>query len=274
MVLGTRDYARKCGFGSIVLGLSGGIDSALVAAIAAEANGPAHVTGPLIPSEFPSAGSIDDSQALAAHLGIATPVLPVTPVLGALGSVFNDAFPGCFSGVAQENAQARIRGMLPMTYANRFGSLLLGTGNKSENAVGYATLYGDMTGGLEPIGDLYKRQVYELCRWYNASVRDAIPEAILTKAPSAELRPGQKDSDSLPPYEVLDPLLYDLVENGESVAQMVRKGYDASMVEEVSRLVQRAEFKRQQAPPALHLSRCSFGSCWRSPIATGSFDPW
>ena len=274
VVLGTRDYARKCGFRSVVLGLSGGIDSALVAAIAAEALGPQNVTGLLMPSLFSSEGSIDDSLELAANLGIATHVLPVTPMYESFRQVFDESFPDGFSGVAQENAQSRIRGTLLMTYANRYGALLLATGNKSESSVGYATLYGDMAGGLAPIGDLFKMQVYALCRWYNSTHGNAIPAVIIDKVPSAELRPEQKDSDSLPPYEKLDPILQEIVENRESIAQIIQKGYDACMVEEVSRLVQRAEFKRQQAAPALHLSKCSFGTGWRSPIAIGYPDPW
>lgn len=274
LVLGTRDYARKCGFRSVVLGLSGGIDSALVAAIAAEALGAENVTGLLMPSPFSSTGSIDDSLELAANLGIATHILPVTPMLESFRQVFDESFPDGFSGVAQENAQSRIRGTLLMTYANRYGALLLATSNKSESSVGYSTLYGDMAGGLAPIGDLFKMEVYALCRWYNSTHENAIPTVIIDKVPSAELRPGQKDSDSLPPYEVLDPILHDLVENRESIAQIVQKGYDARMVEEVSRLVQRAEFKRQQAAPALHLSKCSFGTDWRSPIAIGYPDSW
>ena len=191
LVIGTRDYARKCGFSSAVLGLSGGVDSALTAVIAVEALGPENVVGILMPSPFSSQGSVDDSIALAKALGIATQTVPITPVLESFQSAFDKAFEGAFTGVAHENTQARIRGSLLMAYSNRFNSLLLTTGNKSEAAVGYATLYGDMCGGIGPIGDLYKHQVYSLCRWYNTTHKGVIPESILTKAPSAELAPGQ-----------------------------------------------------------------------------------
>lgn len=267
VVLGTRDFAAKCGFSSVVLGLSGGVDSALVAAIAVEAFGPGKVTALLMPSRYSSRGSVDDSLALAANLGIATHTLPITPVLDALDRVFGHSFCGGLAGLAEENAQARIRSMLLMAFANRYGALLLATGNKSEAAVGYATLYGDLSGGLGPIGDLYKHQVYALCRWYNARKPGAIPDAILEKAPSAELRPDQKDSDSLPDYSVLDPLLYDMIENGLNSIQLLDKGHDPRIVDGVSRLVQKAEFKRHQAPPCLHLSARSFSGGRRMPIA-------
>lgn len=272
IVLGTRDFARKCGFTSTVLGLSGGVDSALVAALAKEAFGPDKVTALLLPSRYSSQGSIDDSLALAKNLGIRTHTLPITPILDSTDRSFGAVFSGGLVGLAEENAQARIRCALLMAYANRFNSLLLTTGNKSEAAVGYSTLYGDMAGGIGPIGDLYKTQVYDLCRWYNARHPDAIPEAILTKAPSAELRPNQKDSDTLPPYEVLDALLRDIFENGRSPAQLVEKGHDARMVEDVLRRIRRAEFKRRQAPPVLHLSSRSFGGGRRMPIAAAETD--
>ena len=268
VVLGIRDFARKCGFSKAVLGLSGGVDSALVAAVAAEALGPENVTGLLMPSLYSSRGSVDDARALAENLGIAAHMLPVTPVLEAFEAVFSSAFAGGLADMAEENMQARIRGDLLMAYSNRFGALLLATGNKSEAAVGYATLYGDLCGGLAPIADLYKYQVYDLCRLHNAAKpRAAIPEAILNKAPSAELRPGQKDSDSLPPYEILDPLLKEIVESGESFSRLVDKGYEPAVVRDVLRLVRGAEFKRHQAPPALSLSRRGFGGGWKYPIA-------
>lgn len=267
VVLGTRDFARKCGFSSVVLGLSGGIDSALVAAIAVEAFGPDNVVGLLMPSCYSSRGSIDDSRKLAANLGIATHTLPITPVLGAVDRAFGQPFSHGLSGVAEENVQARIRSMLLMAYANRFDSLLLATGNKSEAAVGYATLYGDLSGGLGPIGDLYKTQIYSLCRWYNANRAGGIPEAILEKAPSAELRPDQKDSDALPEYRILDPLLVDIIENGCGRSQLLDKGHDPQTVDKVLQLVRRAEFKRHQAPPSLHLSAASFARGCKMPIA-------
>lgn len=267
IVLGTRDFGRKCGFDKVVFGLSGGVDSALVAAIAVEAFGPDKVTGLLMPSPFSSQGSIDDSLALAKALGMSTHLLPITPLMQSYEQSFGAAFAGGLEGVAGENIQARIRGNLLMAYANRFDALLLATGNKSEAAVGYSTLYGDMTGGLGPIGDLYKEQVYSLCRWYNENHEQHIPESILQKAPSAELRAGQKDSDSLPPYELLDPLLRDILENGCSVAELEDIGHPPARVEQVLRLLQRAEFKRHQAPPTLHLSKRGFGRSWRFPIA-------
>jgi NAD+ synthase (glutamine-hydrolysing) len=268
ITLGTRDFSRKCGFRKAVLGLSGGVDSALVAAIAAEALGPENVTGLLMPSPYSSRGSLDDARVLAKNLGIAAHVLPVTPMLDAYERVFSEVFAEGLAGVAEENIQARIRGSLLMAYSNRFGALLLSTGNKSEAAVGYGTLYGDLCGGLAPIADLYKFQVYALCRLHNAAKPQfAIPESILDKAPSAELRPEQKDSDSLPPYEILDPLLKDVVENGESLSRLVEKGYEQGMAREVLRLVRLSEFKRHQAPPALNLSRRGFGGNWDYPIA-------
>lgn len=267
VVLGTRDFAKKCGFSSVVLGLSGGVDSALVAVIAAEAFGPDKVTALLLPSRYSSRGSIDDSLALAKNLGITARTLPITPALDTADRIFGSVFSGGLAGVAEENAQSRIRGTLLMAFANRFNSLLLATGNKSEAAVGYTTLYGDMIGGIGPIGDLYKGQIYDLCRWYNGKKPGTIPEAILTKAPSAELRPDQKDSDSLPGYDVLDPLLFDIFENANSREELVEKGHDHKMVDEVLAMIRRAEFKRHQAPPSLHLSRRSFSSGRRVPIA-------
>ena len=267
IVLGTRDYARKCGFSGAVLGLSGGVDSALVAAIAAEALRPEHVIGILMPSPFSSAGSLDDSRNLAGKLGIQTHTLPISPILDCFERSFDEVFPGAFAGLVKENTQARIRGSLLMAYANRFNALLLTTGNKSESAVGYATLYGDMAGGIGPIGDLYKRQVYSLCRWYNSLRPGVIPEEILTKAPSAELAPDQKDEDSLPPYDLLDAILYEFTENRKNVAQLANEGYDRALVKGVAAMMQKAEFKRSQAAPALHLSSRGFGREWRFPIA-------
>lgn len=270
IVLGTRDFARKCGFSKAVLGLSGGVDSALVAAIAAESFGAENVTALLMPSRYSSQGSIDDAVAMAKSLDIATHLLPVTPMLESFEAVYAASFGESLAGVAEENMQARIRGNLLMAHSNSFGSLLLATGNKSEAAVGYSTLYGDLSGGLAPIGDLYKHQVYELCRWYNGRHPRCIPDAILNKAPSAELRPGQKDSDSLPEYDVLDAILYDLIDNNMSLAQLEEKGHDPALVKDVYRLLRRSEFKRHQAPPSLHLSRRGFGGGWRFPIAVAT----
>lgn len=267
VVLGTRDYVTKCGFDSVVLGLSGGVDSSLVAAIAVDAFGPDKVTGLLMPSPYSSRGSVDDAASLAANLGIATHTLPITPVLAAYAKALDPLLPGGLAGVAEENAQARIRGNLLMAWANASGSLLLATGNKSEAAVGYGTLYGDLAGAVAPIGDIYKGTVYALCRFYNERHPGAIPESVLTKAPSAELRPGQTDQDSLPPYDVLDELLHQIIDLRESPGTLQNKGFDHALVKDVMRMVQKAEFKRHQAPPALHLSANGFGGGLRMPLA-------
>lgn len=269
MVLGTRDFLRKCGFTRTVVGLSGGVDSALVAAIAVEAAGAENVMGLLMPSRYSSSGSIEDALTLAENLGMKTHILPIGSILESFSGVFGTAFSGGLAGIAEENTQARIRGSLLMAYSNRFGALVLNTGNKSEEAVGYSTLYGDTVGGIAPIGDLYKGQVYSLCRWYNESHSTRIPPVILEKAPSAELRPNQKDSDSLPPYDVLDPLLHEIVENGLGRDELLDMGYAADLADRVLGLVRKAEFKRRQAPPALKLTARGFGKGWRMPIAVG-----
>ncbi|MDR2489665.1 MAG: NAD+ synthase [Desulfovibrio sp.] len=266
LVLGTRDFVRKCHFSSIVLGLSSGVDSALVAAVAVEALGPDKVTGLIMPSPYSPAGSIDASLTLAASLGMRVQMLPISSLLQSFHEVFSSSFTGGLTGPAEENILTRIRGSLLMTWANRFNALLLNTGNKSEAAVGYGTLYGDMTGGLSPIGDLYKRQVYSLCRWYNGVKPKSIPEAVLNKPPSAGLR-SEHVSSALPPYEQLEPLLHDIIENGCGAAELAATGYAPDMVTRVKDLMRRAEFKRRQAPPILHLSKRGFGGDWRFPIA-------
>ena len=268
LVLGVRDYARKTHFRQVLLGLSGGIDSALTAAIAADAMGPENVLGVLMPSTYSSAGSVDDSVELARNLGIRTVTLPIAGIMGAYDSVLADAFRGREPDVTEENIQSRIRGGLLMALSNKFGSLLLTTGNKSEMAVGYCTLYGDMNGGLAVIADLPKMMVYRVSRWRNRRKAD-IPEAILTKAPSAELRPGQTDQDSLPPYELLDPILELHVEQSKSAEEMVARGFDAATVRRVVKLVRNAEFKRKQAAPVLKVTSRAFGTGWRMPIARG-----
>jgi NAD+ synthase/NAD+ synthase (glutamine-hydrolysing) len=265
LVLGTRDYARKCGFTRVVLGLSGGIDSALTAAIAAEALGASNVLGVLMPSPYSSRGSIDDSLELAAHLGIATLTLPIDAAMQAMEGTLRDAFAGTERDVTEENIQARIRGNLLMALSNKFGSLLLTTGNKSEMSVGYCTLYGDMNGGLAVIADLPKMMVYRVARWRNRRKAD-IPEAILQKAPSAELRPDQKDQDSLPPYDLLDEILELHVEQCRSADEIIAEGYDEQTVRRVLRLVRIAEFKRKQAAPVLKVTSRAFGTGWRMPI--------
>lgn len=268
LVLGTRDYVRKCGFTGAVLGLSGGIDSALVAAVAAEALGPENVLGVLMPSPYSSEGSVTDALMLAESLGIPTRTIPIGGLMQGFDEALSPAFEGLTSDVTEENIQSRIRGNLLMALSNKLRSLLLTTGNKSELAVGYCTIYGDMAGGLAVIADLPKTLVYRVVRWLNdRDGRETIPEAILAKEPSAELRPGQKDSDSLPPYEILDPILERLVELRRSAADIVAEGYDAATVRNVLRLVCGAEFKRRQAPPGIKVTDRAFGTGWRMPVA-------
>ncbi len=268
LVLGVRDYARKTRFRQALLGLSGGVDSALTAAIAVDALGAENVLGVLMPSRYSSEGSVDDSAALARNLGIRTITLPISDIMGAYDATLADAFRGREPDVAEENIQSRIRGGLLMALSNKFGSLLLTTGNKSELAVGYCTLYGDMNGGLAVIADLPKMMVYRVSRWRNRRKAD-IPEAILTKAPSAELRPGQTDQDSLPPYELLDRILELHVEQSKSAEEILALGFDEATVRRVVKLVRNAEFKRKQAAPVLKVTSRAFGTGWRMPIARG-----
>ena len=273
LVLGTRDYARKCGFSRVVLGLSGGIDSALTAAIAAEALGPDRVLGVLMPSPFSSRGSIDDSMDLAARLGIDTLTLPIADAMEAMERALAPAFAGTARDVTEENIQARIRGNLLMALSNKRGALLLTTGNKSELATGYCTLYGDMSGGLAVIADVPKTMVYRVALWRNeTSARALIPESILTKAPSAELRPNQTDQDSLPPYATLDEILRRHIERHEPASDIVAAGFDPATVTRVLMLVRAAEFKRKQAAPGLKVTDRAFGTGWRMPIAARGSD--
>ena len=272
LVLGIRDYAAKCGFRTAVLGLSGGIDSALVAALAADALGAENVTGLGMPSPYSSPGSVADARALAENLGIRFEVLPIDALFADAKAALAPVFRGRPEDVAEENIQARARGLLVMGFSNKFGSLVLSTGNKSELAVGYCTLYGDMCGGLAPISDLPKMRVYALARHLNARAgRDVIPEASLLKPPSAELRPGQTDQDSLPPYPVLDAILEGLVERNLSVAAAARaSGASRPLVERIARLLDVSEYKRRQAAPGLKVSGKAFGSGRRVPIAQRS----
>jgi NAD+ synthetase len=280
LVLGVRDYAGTCGFQQALLGLSGGIDSALVAVIAAAALGADQVEALLLPSPWSSAGSIDDALALAARLGLRTHTLPIAGLMAGFDQALAPALGGEPAGVTAENLQSRIRGTLLMAMANQQGQLLLSTGNKSELAVGYCTLYGDMNGGLAVIGDVYKSRVFELCAWLDspasASCRadlglptsgELVGAAIRHKPPSAELRPDQRDSDSLPDYALLDPLLEALVEQRHSPEQLRAEGRDGELAERVMGLLRRAEFKRRQAAPVLKVSGQAFGSGWRMPIA-------
>ena len=267
LVLGTRDYVRKCGFTKVVIALSGGIDSALVTAIAADALGAENVLAVGMPSPYSSQGSIDDSRALAANLGIRFETVGISDLYRQYTDALEPLFTGTKPGLAEENLQARIRGNLLMALSNKFGSLVLTTGNKSEMAVGYCTLYGDMVGALAVIGDLVKTRVYAICRWLNREHK-IIPLPILEKPPSAELRPGQKDTDSLPPYEVLDPILEAYVERYETPECIAQKnGFSLELVQQVVRLVERSEYKRQQAAPVLKVTSKSFGMGRRFPIA-------
>jgi NAD+ synthase/NAD+ synthase (glutamine-hydrolysing) len=274
LVLGTHDYARKCGFSRALLGLSGGIDSALTAAIAVEALGKDRVLGVLMPSPFSSRGSVDDALRLASNLGIDTLTLPIDDVMQAFDRTLHDAFAGTRRDVTEENIQARIRGNLLMALSNKRGALLLTTGNKSELAVGYCTLYGDMSGGLAVIADVPKTTVYRVARWLNETRgRAVIPEQSLTKAPSAELRPNQIDQDTLPPYEVLDDILQHHIERHEQAEQIIAAGFDPETVRRVLRMVRAAEFKRKQAAPGLKVTDRAFGTGWRMPIAARFEDP-
>ena len=267
LVLGVKDYLRKCRFSKVVLGLSGGIDSSIVAAIATEALGKENVLGVLMPSPYSSESSIKDADDLAANLGIKTTKLPIGELMQSYDSTFAELFANTEFGLAEENIQSRIRGNLLMAISNKFGYLLLTTGNKSEMAVGYCTLYGDMNGGLAVIADVPKTRVYSLCRWLNRN-DEIIPHNVLTKAPSAELKPGQIDQDSLPDYEILDDILHRLINEHQSAAQIVTAGYDAAVVNRIIKLVARAEFKRRQAPPGIKITDRAFGTGWRMPIAS------
>jgi len=266
LVLGLGDYVRKCGFEHAVLGLSGGIDSALVCYLASAALGPEKVLGVLMPSCYSSAGSIDDSVALAENLGVEYTTIPIMPVYDALDEALAPQFEHTQPDSTEENMQARIRGTILMSLSNKFGSLLLATGNKSEMAVGYCTLYGDMCGGLSVISDVPKIMVYELARYINRD-REIIPESILTKEPSAELRPDQVDQDSLPPYDVLDRILEAYIDQGHSVCDMRAMGFDPQTLSWVIRAVDRNEYKRRQAAPGLKVTSKAFGMGRRMAIA-------
>jgi NAD+ synthase (glutamine-hydrolysing) len=267
LVLGTRDYLHKCGFRQAIVALSGGIDSALVAAIAAEALGPENVLAVGMPSPYSSQGSIDDSRRLASNLGIRFELVSITDLFRGFTQALSPLFAGRPEDITEENIQPRIRGTLLMALSNKLNALVLTTGNKSEMAVGYCTLYGDMVGALAVIGDLVKTRVYAVCRWLNRH-GEIIPPAILDKPPSAELRPGQMDTDSLPPYEVLDPILEAYVERYETPEHIsAAHGYPLDLVRQVVRLVERSEYKRQQAAPVLKVTSKSFGLGRRFPIA-------
>ena len=266
LVLGVRDYMRKCGFKSAVLGLSGGIDSALTAVIAAEALGPENVRGVSLPSQFSSQGSLDDARQLAKNLGIRYDVIPIQPMFVTAREQLKTVFANLAEDTAEENIQARLRGVILMAMSNKFGSLLLTTGNKSELAVGYCTLYGDMCGGLAVISDVPKTMVYRIARWINRQ-REIIPAASITKAPSAELRPNQTDQDSLPPYNVLDAILEAYVVGGRTLPEIVRAGHDKQTVQRIIRLINVNEYKRRQSAPGLKVTSKAFGLGRRLPVA-------
>ncbi|WP_320666968.1 NAD+ synthase [Prochlorococcus sp. MIT 1307] len=280
LVLGVKDYAKKCGFDSAIVGLSGGIDSSLVTIIATAALGSKNVTAVLMPSPWSSIGSIQDSLGLANRLGICTKTLPINSLMQTYDATLKDPLGQLPEGITAENLQSRIRGTLLMALANQKGHLLLSTGNKSELAIGYCTLYGDMNGGLSVIGDLYKTCVFDLCKWLDSkaaspcksalglpSHTELVGETILKKPPSAELRPGQLDSDSIPAYEILDPILKGFVEDRKSSQELINSGHCAKFINQIEKLLKKAEFKRRQAPPSLKVSNQAFGSGWRLPIA-------
>jgi len=270
LVVGTRDYVRKNGFRDVVIGLSGGIDSSLVATIAADALGREHVHGVLMPSRYSSAGSITDAEALADNLGIEHRLIAIEPAQAALLEMLAPSFSGLEPDLTEENLQSRIRGVLLMALSNKLGWLVLTTSNKSESAVGYSTLYGDSAGGFAVIKDVPKLLVYELCRLRNVRARtDLIPASVLEKPPSAELRPDQRDDQSLPPYEELDPIIEAYVEQDRTAAELVAEGFDPEVVRRIVRLVDLAEYKRRQFPPGVRITTKAFGKDRRLPITNG-----
>lgn len=275
MVMALGDYLRKTGFKSVVLGLSGGIDSAIVACIAADAIGPENVHCVMLPSRFTSETSLDDARDVAARLGVRLDTIPITPAREAVSASLAPLFEGWEEDVTEENIQSRLRGVMLMALSNKFGSMLLTTGNKSEVAVGYATIYGDMAGGYNPIKDLYKTRVFETCRWRNREHRDwmlapageVIPPRVIDKPPTAELREDQKDEDSLPPYADLDVMLEMLIDKDLSVAEVIAAGYDAEWVRKIERLIYLSEYKRFQAAPGARLTQKAFWLDRRYPVA-------
>jgi NAD+ synthetase len=264
--LGIRDYVRKCGFKSVIVGLSGGIDSALVTVLAADALGAENVLGVSMPARYSSEGSLSDAAALAKNLGVRCEVLPIEPVFNSVEKQLEKVFAGTKPNEAEENVQSRLRGVTLMALSNKFGALVLTTGNKSEMAVGYCTLYGDMNGALAPLADVLKTDIYKIARWVNRE-KIVIPENSISKPPSAELRPNQTDQDSLPPYETLDAILDLYVVKNLGKEEIIRRGFDAAMVNDVLNKINFSEYKRRQAAPALKISPRAFGMGRRIPIA-------
>lgn len=265
IIVGIRDYFGKLGFQNAILGLSGGIDSAVTAVMAVKALGAKHVRGVLMPSQYSSDHSINDARALAKNLGMQYDIVPIQPMYEAYETALKPHFMGMPANVTEENIQARVRGMIVMAMSNKFGNILLNTTNKSEMAVGYGTLYGDLCGGISVLGDVYKTEVYALAHYLNKDA-EVIPKSSIEKPPSAELKPGQKDSDSLPPYDILDSLLFQYIECHQGPRELVEQGFDEALVKRVLRMVNINEFKREQAAPVLRVSRKGFGMGRRMPI--------
>ncbi len=266
LVLGIRDYIHKCGFRKVVLGLSGGIDSAVTCCLAAKAIGPDNVFSVSMPSPYSSTGSIEDSRKLAENLGFDFKIIPISTIFASFLDTLKDHFEGREPDITEENIQARIRGTILMGLSNKFGCLLLSTGNKSEIAVGYCTLYGDMAGGLSVISDVPKTMVYQIAHYINRQ-KEIIPKEIIEKPPSAELKPDQKDQDSLPPYDVLDRILHYYVDEGRSLQDIITMGFDSVVVQWIIRAIDRSEYKRQQAAPGLKVTSKAFGMGRRMVIA-------
>ena len=281
MVLGLRGYMAKTGFEQAVLGLSGGVDSAIVAAIAADAVGPENVHCVMLPSEYTSAHSLEDARGVAERLGCRLDTVPIGPGRAAITETLAPLFAGTVPDLTEENLQSRLRGLLLMALSNKFGAVLLTTGNKSEVAVGYSTIYGDMTGGYNPVKDLYKTALFDVCRWRNANTVDwflgpageVMPVRVIEKPPSAELRADQRDEDSLPPYPVLDDILERLIDREQSVAEVVASGHERDVVKHVERLIYLSEYKRFQSAPGTRLSQRAFWLDRRYPIANRWRDP-
>ena len=270
LVLGLRDYVRKCGFRQAVLGLSGGIDSAVVCCLAKEALGSENIAGISMPSRYSSRGSVEDSRDLARNLGIDFSIIPISPMYDSFLESLSETFAGTLQDSTEENLQARIRGTILMSFSNKFGHLLLSTGNKSEIAVGYCTMYGDMAGGLAVISDVPKTMVYAIARYINRN-SEIIPQAIIEKAPSAELRPDQKDQDTLPPYEILDPILRSYIDEGRSTEAIIAMGHDPEVVRWIVKTIDRNEYKRRQAAPGLKVTTKAFG-CGRRMVIAAKYD--